>query len=347
MSRKAQDWLTENLPEVMRWTYTESNGKSRGIGQDGLALLLYWCDRVNTKGTFFMQQRVMAEDTGLSLGAVKRLMKGLQDTGAITPTGEVISYEGRGKPTPEYRLTCVYGNTQTESLGIQPSTQPSTQVDTCTDTKAKQDNTSTQIGKLEPEPKPETEPKPEPDQVSGQERQGKEWGKFHSEVLSECLTWERANFTGIDRGGLSKTWEKDYRPLVALAIETRPQATLTDQVSWCVEQRHAHRPKPTTQAKPTQATPTQTRYIPDPPTGSPDCEHGCDNGIHTLRDEYGIASPRKCVCAGGTYTATQEPTPERVTADSGTTTYIPTPGDSADPQSDPVKLLTQRLRKVG
>lgn len=341
MSKDALVLVAQNLPTITRARFTDTTTKTgdRALGLQGLALLLFLAETANKDNEFFPTVETMRNESGIATTReVHRLLRGLTELGYITPTGEVMSYKGRGKPTPVYAFTLA----QVVNSDL-ISDQSSDQVDTRKLGKVKQGNTSAKISELEPEPKPEPKPQPEPDLRSGEGRQGKEWGKFHSEVLAECLAWERANFTGIDRGHIAKAWEKDYRPLVALAIETRPQATLADQVSWCIEQRSAKRGRSAP-----QVVPTQTRHLPDPPTGTPDCEHGCEGkGHHQFIDPTtDLWTSRWCVCNGGTYTATQEPTTERVSPDKGTNTYIPTPGDSADPQSDPVRELTKQFRRV-
>jgi hypothetical protein len=126
-------------------------------------------------------------------------------------------------------------------------------------------------------------------------------------------------------------------------METSPGASKSDQVNWCVQQRQARRGN-----TPPVASATITKHLPDPPTGSPDCAHGCEGkGFHQFIDpETDTWATAKCVCTGGDYTATQEATNKRVSTDKGANTYIPPEGDSAEPQSDPVRELTRQLRRV-
>jgi hypothetical protein len=338
MSNSATHYLAENLPELRRASFTEPSGKVRPLGENGLTLLLYLCDRTNKEGVFFMQSRTMAEETGLSLSAVKRWLAGFEQLGWITRTGEVFRYQGRGTPTPVYGLTLVPGlwtSAQNERTGI-PTGTPG---DTRTARKANKDKGSTNSFSLEPKPEPEPQPEPQPEQGSGL---GKERGANEKEVFSDCLAWEHAHYTGTVGAGLRKTWERDYRRLVALALEVKPEATKADQVAWCVAQRYAERGQ-----TPPVASATITKHLPDPPTGSPDCEHGCDNGLHFPRDPVtDLVTSRKCVCAGGNYPPTHEATTKRVITGEGANTYIPLEGDTADPQSDPVRELTRQLRRV-
>lgn len=342
MSKDLLVLVAQNLPTITRARFTDTTTKTgdRALGLQGLALLLFLAETANSKNyEFFPTVETMRNESGIATTReVHRLLRGLTELGYITPTGEMMSYRGRGKATPVYAFT-LGQVVKNDLIGDHTSDQ----VDTRKLEKANTGNTSTKINYSQPEPEPQPKPQPEPERSGGEGLQGKEWGKFHSEVLAECLAWERANYTGIDRGHLSKRWESDYRPLVTLAIETRPQGTLADQVSWCIEQRSAKRGQSAPLSKP-----VQTRHLPDPPTGRPDCEHGCDNGIHIMRDDAGVATTRKCHCTGGTYPPldTQAPTTERVSPDKATNTYIPSGGGSADTQSDPVRQLTQQFRKA-
>lgn len=338
MSKQALFHYAQNLRLVQRATFTDHTGKERGLGENGRDLLVFLCDAANESRDFcfHMGYQYIAEETGIHISTVKRLMAGLEQLGWITRTGELVRHKGRGAPTVEYCLTFYAPMPQSERTGSQFSRPTSSQVATDNLGKSNTAKSAPKNRETEPEPKPETEPQPE--QGSGQ---GKEWGKFHEEVLSDCLAWERAHFTGIDKGGLQKTWEKDYRPLVALAIETTPGASKSEQVTWCVQQRQARRGTSVSVANAT------VKHLPDPPTGSPDCEHGCDNGLHYPRDPVtDLVTSRKCVCSGGTYTPTQEATNKRVSPGEGANTYIPPEGDTAEPQSDPVRDLAKRLRRV-
>lgn len=148
-----------------------------------------------------------------------------------------------------------------------------------------------------------------------------EWGSKHDEVMTGCLTWERTNFTGIDRGGLQKTWEREYRPIVLEALRTNPAP---DLVAWCVEQRQRRTGRPVPNSTP-------QRPAPQVPQGSPDCGYCAGRGDHLVRDEVGIQSLRLCVCNGGTYTGEGEAPP-------------PAPQAPTDRANDVVREFVKRRR---
>jgi hypothetical protein len=227
MSRQATAYLSENLPEIRRATYTDKSQKTgtRALGEDGLALLFYLCDHANAKDghRFFMTAESMREDAGIAtLRTVRRLLAGFTELGWITPTGETVRYMGRGKPTPVYALTLVPGvsvNAQNERIGVRTGAPG----DISTDTKANNANTSRENYYSEPEPQPE------PDPQAG--RGAGAWGIEHDQLLAECLACED---TKGDNGRLVPWLEKQYRPIVLRALEERPDP---DLVGWCVDTR--------------------------------------------------------------------------------------------------------------
>lgn len=323
MSRTATDWLAENLVEVN--TTTLPNG--RGLGQDGMVLLYYFCDRASAKGVFFMQIRTMMDETGISMTGVKRLLAQFQEQGWITPTGKTVAYMGRGKPTPEYVLTLVPEITQKWRTG----TQEGTQLGTSTEPKAKASKDVTNFLGLEPEPEPDPKPEPQPDRPRSDDlqpvRQRKE-GIEVGEVLRLCIEFETAEM--LTRGkevqpGLRRKWESEYPLLIAKAIEQGHGDTPEALAWWCKDARTFERTGHTTAHK---ATPM--KHLPAPPKGLANC-FVCEGVGHGLvRDAQGVATTRKCVCAGGTWQGE-----ERVSADQSANTHIPTPPVSADPQSVP------------
>jgi hypothetical protein len=105
---------------------------------------------------------------------------------------------------------------------------------------------------------------------------------------------EKSTFTGIDKGGLSKTWLKEYTPIVTLALQSQPLADLATQVDWCVAHRQARRGL-TTSTKVRSSTPPQTRYQDTVPDGDPSCPHKCQRGVHYPSDS---PSGRWCWCTG-------------------------------------------------
>jgi hypothetical protein len=235
MSRQATAYLAHHLTEIRRATYTDKSQKTgtRALGEDGLALLLYLCDTANAKDghRFFMTAESMREDTGIAtLRTVRRLLAGFTELGFITPTGETVSYMGRGKPTPVYVLTLVPGvsvNAQNERIGVRTGAPE----DISTETKANNANTLRENNYSEPEPEPE--PDPQAGHGAGA------WGIEHDQLLAECLACED---TKGDNGRLVPWLKKQYRPLVIQAIKERPSP---DLVGWCVDTRRGieHRTK--------------------------------------------------------------------------------------------------------
>ena len=225
MSRQATAYLIENLPEIRRATYTDKSQKTgtRSLGEDGLALLVYLCDHANKENQFFMTAESMKEDTGIStLRTVRRLLAGLTELGFITPTGEVIRYQGRGKPTPVYALTLVPGvsvTAQNERIGVRTGVPGGTS----TETKTNARNSLQKNDDSEPEPQPE--PNPQAGQGAGA------WGIEHDQLLAECIACEP---TEKDNGKLKPWLEKQYKPLVLRALKERPDP---DLVGWCVDTR--------------------------------------------------------------------------------------------------------------
>ena len=97
-------WTAQNLDLVRRARFGKEN---RELGEDGLALLLYLCETTNQKtGTFFPTAETMRDASMIAdVRVVRRLLAGLEELGWIERTGDVVSYRGRGRPTPEYKLT--------------------------------------------------------------------------------------------------------------------------------------------------------------------------------------------------------------------------------------------------
>jgi hypothetical protein len=345
MSKSAYVHLVEQIPAIRKMQFTDSKGKPRHIGETGAWLLMYLCSELNKDGTFFMTAESMRELTGTStVSEIRRLLAGFEQLGLITRTGEEISYLSRGRPTPVYAMTFVPGlwkkNPISSPLGSPLSSPGATNKNSAEPYAEKETALFSQI---EPEPKPDPDPKPDPQPVSA--GAGKEGGGSFLEVLAGCMAWERTNFTGIDKGGLAKTWEKDYRQIIPRVLaDQNPQST-DEAVTMCVTQRNASRGllMPTT-----STSTTAKRNDPGNTYGAdPDCTL-CDGwGYHQVRadDDMGWTN-RKCVCAGGTHTGTQEPTTKRVSTDESANTYIPTPGDTADPQSA-IRDLTKSLRMPG
>jgi len=182
MSRQATDWLAENLSEIN--TTTLPNG--RGLGQDGMVLLYYFCDRTNKEGVFFMQIRTMMDETGIAMSSVKRLLAQFRQLGWITATGKTVSYRGTGTPTPEYLLTLVPSITKLYRSGLQASLQ----LDTSNLAEPVQELDNTYFLDLQPEPEPEPNPQPEPRSVVSKSARQEKAGINADEVLKICMELE-------------------------------------------------------------------------------------------------------------------------------------------------------------
>ena len=338
MSKQALEWVSENLPTVRRAKFTDSSGKVRPIGENGLALLWYLCDRTNSAGCFFMQARTMADETDLHLSAVKRLLAGFEQLGWVTRTGELVSYEGRGTPTPEYSLTLVPGLTKKATAtrtGIPTGHPTGSPRDTSSETKPNNGAETSFSDYLQPEPQPQTEPHHEPTrpQVATGQEGGKEWGERHARLLPQCIERERDRTPKGVGAGLRQKLEREYRPIITQVLRDRPGQTDTELVRVCVAQRNGEKVRP-----------------PAPRT-NPDCEQCRGKGWYSgdYDHETNSATRVTCLCAGqdATHTETQTDTRERVSTDRGTNTDSPTPSATADPQlGHAVTGLTDRLRRV-
>lgn len=222
MSRQATDYLTEHLPEIRRATFSDTSKKTgvRHIGENGVALLLVLCDATNKDGVFYMSARTMQELAFIStVREVRRLLAGFTELGWITPTGETMSYQGRGTPTPIYALTLlpsVSVNAKSDLSSVPGDTRKTAEknLEPLTD---KGEKEKTDI---------KTEPEPEP-----QPGAGGAWDKKHDQLLTDILACE--DMRG-DKGQL-KTWlVKQYKPLVVRAIRDNPAP---DLVAWCLDMR--------------------------------------------------------------------------------------------------------------
>ena len=333
MSRQATDWLAENLSEVSRTTLP--NG--RGLGQDGMVLLYYFCDRTNKEGVFFMQIRTMMDETGIAMSSVKRLLAQFRQQGWITATGKTVSYRGTGTPTPEYLLTLVPSITKLYRSGLHASLQ----LDTSNLAEPLQELDNTYFLDLQPEPEPEPNPQPEPRSVVSKSARQEKAGINANEVLKICMELETESMT--TRGepilpGIIKRWKADYPTLIAQAMKDKPGET-AEELAWhCHDLRTEARTGRKAQGSYTGVIPrpAPARQLPDAPKGMEGCLVCAGQGYALIRDHAGVATTRKCVCKGGTWTGetTQVPTQERVNTDQSANTDIPAPGATADPQSD-------------
>lgn len=323
MSRHLVEWLLRNPIDL---PYVENVGADRAW-----RVLIGLADYADeTTGRMWASDRTQERHTGLERrGVIQPVRKALEREGWLVDTGKrgargVKLYELR-VPNYERPIASGEGDHATENVDKSGSGVASGVASGVGSGEG--DHAQTEQNRKTPLP-PNTDTRSE--QTKTQRGGGKEWGQEHDELLARVL--DREDYRN-DRGGLRKHYAKVHRPIVASAIS---QGIEGDRVAWCLAQRSG-------------ASVAHTPSLPKPPTGSPDCEHGCDGGIHWLRDEAGIQTPRKCVCEGGTYPpheTTHETTTKRVGTGRGTNTHIPSGGGSADTQSDLVRQLSHKLRRV-
>ena len=326
-----------------------------------MVLLYYFCDRTNKDGVFFMQIRTMMDETGIAMSSVKRLLAQFKQQGWITPTGKTVSYRGTGTPSPEYLLTLVPSITKMYRSGLQAGLQ----LDTSNLAKPVQGLDNDYFLDLQPEPQPEPNPEPEPVPVSrsvvSESARQEKAGIDADEVLVICIEYEKESMTLRSKPilpGVIKKWKADYSRLIAQAI-AEGQGDTAEQVAWyCHNLRTETRTGIKAQGSYAGVLPRSApvRQLPDAYKGVEDCLVCNGQGYALIRDKAGIATTRKCVCKGGTFTGeghhetepTQVPTQERVSTDQSAYTDIPAPGASADPQSGARELgdiTGQLLRK--
>jgi hypothetical protein len=292
-----------------------------------------------------MGQQYMADEAGIHIATVKRLLAGFEQLGWITRTGELIKYHGRGSKQVEYVLTFYPGAMEEyeEWRTSSPTgSQTSSQVATQSRGKAKRSNEA--HGKIdtetEPEPQPETEPEPEPGQGAGQGK-GREWGKECDDLLAQVL--DRENYQGARNPDKVRKYKaQEYEAIVRYAIQAQPAS---DLVTWCLMQKN---PQQAASRYPQTVTTSVRTYLPELTQAygaRPDCEHCQGAGVHNVRtpDDMGWTTAR-CVCTGGDHTSsTTTTTPKRVDTGEASNTDIPVPSAEADPQLAMTEL-TKRLR---
>jgi hypothetical protein len=327
MSKQALYYYAENLPILQRAHFTDSTGKVRSIGENGRDLLVWLCDATNEKlgYTFHHSHRYMEENSGIHVSTVKRLLAGFEQLGWITRTGEEIRYQGRGAPTVEYVLT-FYPKAWTEYEKWRTSSPTSSH--RATDNVGKANTGKALPEKIDTETEPQPETKPQPGSLgNGEEGLSKE-GR---ELLTHLLDTE--NYSGArNERAVRAAKKRDYLPIVKAWEKERPPG---DPATWCRHNYLGTIPK---------TSPIQ--YLPPVPQGQENCPHSCSNGVHMIidPDTQGWTS-RWCVCAGGTYPTTQEPTTERVSADEATITYLHSPPAPADSGSDLIREMTKKLHR--
>jgi hypothetical protein len=230
MSKQALFYYAENLHLLQKATFTTPAGKEYGLGENGRDLLVFLCNATNEKQgyVFHMGYQYIAEETGIHIATVKRLMAGLEQLRWITRTGVVVRHMGRGAPTVEYELTFY-----TASLTQKQRTGSPTSSPRATDNLAEPKPNKEAHAKIGTETEPKPEPKPKTQVTSDQG--GQEWGQEHDQLLADCLAREAKERPVLDKGGLIKHLRKHYEPIVRRALKERPT---TDLVTWCYNLRN-------------------------------------------------------------------------------------------------------------
>ena len=260
MSKQALFYYAENLHLVQKATFTDATGRERGLAENGRDLLVFLCNATNEKQgfVFHMGYQYIAEETGIHINTVKRLLAGLEQLGWITRTGVVVRHMGRGAPSIEYELTFY---TRSIAQNMRTGSQTSSHMATDNLAKGKPSKEAvTELG-LETEPKPKPEPKT---QVTS-DLVGQEWGQEHELLLADCVATDlRLHPVKHDRGQIVPHLQKQYRPIVTRAMKERPT---TDLVGWCYQVRNGEAPAPAT-----TGTGHQGRQIDNARPDCPDCE---------------------------------------------------------------------------
>jgi len=188
-----------------------------------------------------MTIETMMEETGIaSKRQVQKLLAAFQDWGLITKVGE-IRYQGRGRPTPEYHLTCVYGVPQDiektlsgvplSVLQVSPGTSENSM-------KRDEQREADNLGVLEPEPQPEPNPQPEPTRADGTALGGEMQEKVRTVVeLAVALDLENWPPTQPPGQGLMKKKQNEYQLTALRGVDKYPAGTERDLATWCVNEQ--------------------------------------------------------------------------------------------------------------
>lgn len=346
MDKPAWAYVVENLRTIRQARFTDSTGKERPLGENGLALLMYLCDRVNSYGTVYMTAKTMSEDTGIHLSALKRLLAGFEQLPNLT-TGEpwltrvgTVRYQGRGSATVEYALTLVpdlwTGEVTGEPLEPRPGSPLShptgSPLATRTETKANTGAEKAFSNVPEPEPQPHPKPEPHPQVRSVQVSEGGEMEKRAGEIVTLCIGIERDRTPRGMGGGLLRKLQDEYLPRARKALRDFPSDTNQDLALRCVADRYCEDYE--------QVKARSVSWRPRAPQVSPDCPTCKGQGWYLGDYDHETNTSTRVTCS-----CTQDPTQERVSTDRGTNTSTPTTGATADPQSV-LDDLTRQLRRV-
>lgn len=345
MSHNATKWLAQNLPALRRVTYTDASGKERNAFRgEGFTLAFFICDASNMYGTVMMTREAMSDKSGVSKVEIDRLIAAWIRGGFIAQVG-VDRYMGRGRPTPIYALIGVPNEYKPEKIDAENAriTIPiSIPGDSSNLVEPLQPMENDYFLDSEPEPKPDLEPEPDSSSVVSKSARQEKEGINADEVLRICIELETEGMTL--RGapilpGIIRDWKAEYPRLIAEAIGKGHNDTAENVAWYCHNLRTETRTGRKAQGSYAGVLPRAAAKAP-----KEQCTYCDGSGFHELQPGY-----RKCVCIGGTYTGepTQEDTHKRVNTDQSSNTYIPTPGGSADPQSDArdVRDITGQLMR--
>lgn len=239
MSRAAAANVAYRLSEIRR----------AGVGETGLALIVYLADRADKKGEVFMMAETMREDTGTAtIREMRRTLAKFIKLGWLTPTGETIRYKGRGKPTPVYGFTFTPGLWKgaqpepiSDRIGAELVTDLVTEETPETGLKRSNDAETGHGIALEPEPQP---------QPGAPGETGREWGDTHEQIFTYVWAWEPHD---NDRGHLQRHVRSDYRPIICNLVARYPDGDPDYLAEKAYSARNNGRPAPGARSAPSQA----------------------------------------------------------------------------------------------
>jgi len=309
MSRHLVEWLLVNPIEL---PHVENVGTDRSW-----RVLMSLANRAHENtGKMTASDRTQERDTGLERrGVVQPVRKALEQAGWLVDTGKreakgVKVYElivpGYCRPSSSGEADLATKTVDNQVSGVASGVGSGVG-------SGEGDLAQTKLNRTSPPTSPKG-------RQSGQEGLTQEG----IELLTHLLDSEDYSGARNERA-VRAAKKRDYLPIVKAWEQERPQG---DPATWC---RHKY----------LGITPAQ--HMPPLPTGNPDCPTCNGKGTYNTPNPEGGWRAVYCTC---TQKDTQNPTTERVSADKATNTYIPSPSAPADPQSDPVRELTRRLKAV-
>jgi hypothetical protein len=321
MSRHLVEWLLENpieLPEVPN------------VGSDrAWRVLMSLANRAHENtGKMTASDRTQERDTGLERrGVIQPVRKALEQAGWLVDTGKreakgVKVYEltvpGYSRPVSSGEVSLATKTVDNKPSGVVSGVVSGVGSGEVSLAQTKQNKTS--LSKSQNDSESQT------------------LKKQREEILSLCIELEtRAEQSkGREVGAAFVShWRKDYRPIIAQALESPTDQNPAQIAQQCYNQRHGV---------------TKRHSVPQAqalPSGHSDCPTCAGEGLlQTWNEAEMRLVPTWCACTGKTTnTPTQEPTTKRVSTNEGANTDIPVPSAKADPQSA-IRDLTKRLRVV-